>query len=105
MLGNFVSEKPPLSSLDTPLLNAWDTTANTKHLYNICTMLDQRRRRWDDIVQMLYKCFVFAGIYPAQNQLGPVSGRYHLLPGYDFSFSLIIICNYSKVFVSCRPCV
>ena len=30
------------------------------HLYNICTMLDQRRRRWADIVQMLYKCFIFA---------------------------------------------
>ena len=27
----------------------------------MCTMLDQRRRRWADIVQMLYKCFVFAG--------------------------------------------
>ena len=24
-------------------------------------MLDQRRRRWADIVQMLYKCFVFDG--------------------------------------------
>ena len=35
--------------------------ANTKHLYNICTMLDQRRRRWADVVQMLYKCFVLAG--------------------------------------------
>ena len=35
--------------------------ANTKHLYNICTKLDQRRRRWADVVQMLYKCFVFAG--------------------------------------------
>ena len=34
---------------------------NTKRLYNICTMLDQRRRRWADVVQMLYKCFVFAG--------------------------------------------
>ena len=22
-------------------------------------MLDQRWRRWDDVVQMLYKCFVF----------------------------------------------
>ena len=28
---------------------------NTKHLYNICTMLDQRRGRWADVVQMLYK--------------------------------------------------
>ena len=35
--------------------------ANTKHVYNIYTMLDQRRRRWLDVVQMLYKCFVFAG--------------------------------------------
>ena len=25
-------------------------------------MLDQRRRRWADFVQMLYKCFVFAGV-------------------------------------------
>ena len=29
-----------------------------KHLYNICTMLDQR---WEDVVEMLYKCFWFAG--------------------------------------------
>ena len=35
---------------------------NTKHLYNICTMLDQRRRRWADVVQMLYICFVFAWV-------------------------------------------
>ena len=25
-------------------------------------MLDQRRRRWSDVVQMLCKCVVFAGI-------------------------------------------
>ena len=31
---------------------------NTKHLHNIVTMLDQRRRRWVDVVQMLYKCFL-----------------------------------------------
>ena len=37
--------------------------ANTKHLYNICTMLDQRRRRWADVVEMLYKYFVFAGLW------------------------------------------
>ena len=35
--------------------------ANTKHLYDICTMLDQRRRRWADVVQMSYTCFVFTG--------------------------------------------
>ena len=26
-------------------------------------MLDQRRRRWADVVQMLYKSFVFAGMF------------------------------------------
>ena len=36
---------------------------STKQLYNLCTMLDQRRRRWADVVQMLYKCYVFAGMY------------------------------------------
>ena len=25
-------------------------------------MLDQRRRRWPDVVEILYKCFVFAGL-------------------------------------------
>ena len=35
--------------------------ANTKHLYNISSTSAQRFRRWSNIVQMLYKCFVFAG--------------------------------------------
>ena len=43
-------------------------SANTKHLYNICTMLDQRRRRWADVVQMLYKCFVFDGMLLQSNK-------------------------------------
>ena len=43
-------------------LYAISVPANTKHLYNICTMLDQRRRRWANVVQMLCKCFVFAGL-------------------------------------------
>ena len=34
----------------------------TEHLYNICTMLDQCRRRWADVVQMFYECFVFVGL-------------------------------------------
>ena len=34
---------------------------NTKHMYIVCAMLDQRRRRWADVVQMLYKYFVLAG--------------------------------------------
>ena len=32
-----------------------ENPANTKHFYNICTMLDQRQRRWADVVQMLLK--------------------------------------------------
>ena len=31
---------------------------NTKDVCNICTMSDQRQRRWADVVQMLHKCFV-----------------------------------------------
>ena len=45
-----------------PLSLSARVPANTKHLYNICTMLDQRRRRWADVVQMLYKCFMFVGV-------------------------------------------
>ena len=37
-------------------------TVNTKHLYNICKMLVQRRRHCAGVVQMLYTYFVFAGI-------------------------------------------
>ena len=36
------------------------TPANRKHLNDMCTMPAQRLR-WSNIVQMLYKCFVFAG--------------------------------------------
>ena len=36
-------------------------TVKTKYLYNICTMLDQRWRCWESVVQMLYYCVVFAG--------------------------------------------
>ena len=43
-------------------------------------MLDQRRRRWADIVQMLYKYFVFAGtaLQPEEIDLDPL-----LLIGQD----------------------
>ena len=34
--------------------------ANIKHLYNIYTTSAQRLRRWSNIVQMSYKCFMFA---------------------------------------------
>ena len=32
--------------------------ANTKHLNNISTTSAQRLRRWSNVPQMLYKCFV-----------------------------------------------
>ena len=44
-----------------PRAQAGVTPANTNHLYNICTTSAQRLRRWSNIVQMLYKRFVFAG--------------------------------------------
>ena len=34
-----------------------------KHLYGFCSTKTQRLRRWFNIVQMLYKCFVFTGIF------------------------------------------
>ena len=39
---------------------------NTKDLYNICTMLDRRRRRRDNVVKMLYNFFVFVGKLPTK---------------------------------------
>ena len=55
----------PLGAETRPFISyRWTSnplSANTKHVYNICTMLDQRRRRWADVLQILYKCFVFAG--------------------------------------------
>ena len=52
-------------SLPRPITSSgWHySAANTKYLYNICTMLDQRQRCFADVVEMLYKCFVFAGSY------------------------------------------
>ena len=32
--------------------------ANAKHLYNICKMSAKRLRRWSNIEQILYKCFL-----------------------------------------------
>ena len=62
------------------------SVANTKHLYNICTTSAQLLRRWSNIVQMLYKCFVFAGSDPCLL----VSG--YLWPtSIDFSLPLTCI--------------
>ena len=60
LVGNKYWGLPPLYP-PVPLTISVLCPVNTKHLYNICTMLDQRRRRWADVAQVLYKCFVFAG--------------------------------------------
>ena len=49
------------NALNLQLVESCCNPVKTKHLYNFHTMLVQRRRRWADIVSMLYKCFVFAG--------------------------------------------
>ena len=53
--------------------------ANTKHLYSICTTSAQRLRRWTNIVQMLYKCFVFAG----NTTLGQSSFWHRAIPDWN----------------------
>ena len=50
---------------------------NRKHLYNICTMLDQRRRRWAVVVHMLCKSFVFVGIGLGMMAALRAQGRCH----------------------------
>ena len=66
-----IKEVPALRELTyfgTFILRTWYVYVSLGHpseqktFVNICTMLVQRRRRWTNIVQMLYKCFVFAGI-------------------------------------------
>ena len=47
--------------ISTLVLLSRQCPANTKHFYNLHTMLDKRRRRWVGVVLMLYKCFVSAG--------------------------------------------
>ena len=57
---------------DTHILNFFSAAmrhpSNTKHLHNICTMLNQLRRRWADVVQVLYRCFLFDGIICMDNE-------------------------------------
>ena len=37
----------------TQLTQVRSNSVNTKHLYNFCTMLDQRRWRWADVVKII----------------------------------------------------
>ena len=51
---------------------------NTNHLCNICTTMTQRLRRWSNIVQIVYKCFVFAGYSDYQGGVSFSGLRYIL---------------------------
>ena len=94
---------------------------NTKHLYNICTMLDQRLGRLNDVVQMLCKCFVFAGYEvnssfnygphaPSPKADAPPSEKYHgplgpLFPIYKSGTEYVIVPTshtYSFNYLYCR---
>ena len=55
-------ERNPTSAAENIRYKRRHTAANTKHWYNICAKSAQRRKRWADFAQMLYQCFVFAGI-------------------------------------------
>ena len=46
---------------------------NTKHLYNMCTISAQCRRRWADVVQLLHTCVVLARVL---GMLHPWSWKY-----------------------------
>ena len=61
---NIVTTDAQLHNYNIPIVRLWLSTplVNTKYLYSICTMLAQRRRRLADVVQVVYKCFVFAGL-------------------------------------------
>ena len=58
----YIAMQPRKSSKSWSQCKTSHVPTHTKHLHNICTILDQRRRRWADVVQKLYKCFVFAGV-------------------------------------------
>ena len=51
------SRKNSVSSDTPPIIHPSPPPVNTRHLYNICTMSGQRRRRWADVVQMFCVCW------------------------------------------------
>ena len=54
-------KSPQHSFCEATTADFGDSPVNARHVSGICTMLDERRRRWADVVQMLRECFVFAG--------------------------------------------
>ena len=55
-----VGEWPLFTSNQNTIWGSWVQTHPRSSTNTFVTMLDQRRKRWADVVQMLYKCFLFA---------------------------------------------
>ena len=66
-------------------------TANTKHLYIVRTMLNQRQRRWADVVQMLYKCFVFAGVIAMWSMARSIVNHHNFMVLFFFRYEIMTI--------------
>ena len=81
-------------------MDATSYSVNTKHLYNIYTMSAQRRKRWADVVQMLYKCFVFAW-YSCPSDYPPCPS-WILSNGWHVQHRIIIIVTSQCTNKNCR---
>ena len=81
---------------------------NTKHLYNIYTMLDQRRRRWADVVYMLYKWSVLAGYVHLHSSVKPKYSNC-LLEKWElivfWYIRQLIIPTFSRLQKYCNPAI
>ena len=63
--------------------------ANTKHLYTICTTSAQRPRLWSNIVQMLYKCFVFDGYVSKTSGASVSHNTNNLVQIYNWNYEVV----------------
>ena len=67
----------PGSAINT--INTYDPGEGlAQQTQNICITFVQRLRRWSNIVQMLYKCFVFSGLFTHACTVYTAVGSCHL---------------------------
>ena len=89
----------------------YNDSSKRKHLYNICSMMDQRRRRWDDVVQMLYKCFVFVGDSSEKKRKVCITWNMSLYTSKNYITFLILLktpedCHKDQIcYIICRDCL
>ena len=80
------------------VMSVYTDPVSTTHwyAYNICTTSAQRLRRWANIVQMLYKCFVFTGRSPRKTDLQQSQANMYICHmctaknGYLFNCDLLL---------------